>query len=84
MLNKLFTISFIALYLQSKDTLSWAKVGKIDNKLLDSNECNSVEYLLFGDLSYTDANAEILNAIVIKSQTTERFDKRLFKEYHVW
>ena len=60
-----------------------SKSRQTDNELLDSNECNSVEYLLFGDLSYTDANAEILNAIVIKSETTERFDERLFKEYHV-
>ena len=74
MLNQLFTISFTALYSQSKETLS-----QIDNKLLDSNESYSIQHLLFGDPSRdTDTNTEILNATVNYVLTTKRFNERLF------
>ena len=43
------------------------------NKLLDSNESNLIQHLLFGNLSrHTKTNTEILNA------TTKRFDERRF------
>ena len=54
-------------------------INQIDNKLLDSNESNLIEHLLFGDPSRdTKTNTEILNAIVNYVSTTTRFDKRHF------
>ena len=54
-----------------------------DNELLDSNESNLIQYLLFGDPSRdADTNTEILNATINYVLTTERSDKRLFQECH--
>ena len=78
MLNQLFTISFTALYSQSKDTLL-NTISQTDNKLLDSNESNLIQYLLSGDPSRdTEPNTEIPNATVNYVLTTKRFDERLF------
>ena len=79
MLNQLFTTSFAALYSQAKDTFSWT-VSQIDNKLLDSNESNLIQHLLFGNPSrYEDANTENFNATAVNYVLmTKRFDKRLF------
>ena len=50
-------------------------ISQIDNKLLDSNESNLIQHLLFGDLSKdTETNTEILNATVNYVLTTKRFD----------
>ena len=54
-------------------------VSQIDNKLLDSNESNLIQHLLFGDPSGdTETNTKILNATVNYVFTTKRFDERLF------
>ena len=54
-------------------------ISQIDNKLLDSNESNLIQYLLFGDPSKdTETNTEILNVTVNYVLTTKRFDERLF------
>ena len=54
-------------------------VSEIDNKLLDSNESNLIQHLLFGDPSRdTETNTKILNATVNYVFTTKRFDERLF------
>ena len=54
-----------------------------DNELLDSNESNLIQHLLFGDPSSdADTNTEILNATINYVLTTERSDKRLFQECH--
>ena len=54
-------------------------INKIDNKLLDSNESNLMQHLLFGDPSKdTETNTEILNVSVNSVLTTKRFDERLF------
>ena len=53
--------------------------SQIDNNLLDSNESNLIQHLLFGDLSRdTKTNTEILNATVNYVLTTKRFDEQLF------
>ena len=55
------------------------KISQIDNKLLDSNESNLIQHLLFSDPSKdTETNTEILNATVNYVLTTKRFDERLF------
>ena len=78
MLNQLSIISFTALFSQSKDTLV-NTISQIDNKLLDSNESNLIQHLLFGDPSKDrETNTEILNATVNYVLTTKRFDERLF------
>ena len=82
MLNQLFTISFTALYSQSKDTLL-NTISQINNKLLDTNESNLI-HLLFGDPSRDrKTNTEILNATINYVLTTKRYDERLFYECHV-
>ena len=54
-------------------------ISQIDNKLLDSNESNLIQHLLFGDPSKgTETNTEILSATVNYVLTTKRFDERLF------
>ena len=54
-------------------------ISQIDYKLLDSNESNLIQHLLFGDPSKdTKTNTEILNATVSYVLTTKRFDERLF------
>ena len=54
-------------------------ISQIDNKLLDSNESNLIQHLLFGDPSKdTETNTEILNAAVNYVLTTKRFDELLF------
>ena len=54
-------------------------VSQIDTKLLDSNESNLIQHLLFGDLSKgRETNTEILNATVNYVLMTKRFDERLF------
>ena len=59
-------------------------ISQIDNKLLDSNESNLIQHLLFGDpFKDTETNTEILNATVNYVLTTKRFDERLFQECHV-
>ena len=83
MLNQLLTISFTALYSQSKDTLL-NTISQIDNKLLHSNESNLIQHLLFGDPSReTKTNTEILNATVNYVLSIKRFDEQLFSECHV-
>ena len=54
-------------------------ISQIDNKLLDSNESNLIQHLLFGDPSKDrETNTEILNSTVNYVLTTKRFDERLF------
>ena len=54
-------------------------ISQTDNKLLNSNESNLIQHLLFGDPSKdTETNTEILNATVNYFLTTKRFDERLF------
>ena len=54
-------------------------ISEINNKLLDSNESNLIQHLLFGDPSKdTETNTEILNATVNYVLTTKRFDEQLF------
>ena len=54
-------------------------ISQTDNKLLESNESNLIQHLLFGDPSKdTETNTEILNATVNYVLTTKRFDERLF------
>ena len=78
MLSQLFTISFTAFYSQSKDTLM-NTITRIDNKLLDSNESNLIQHILFGNLSKDiETNIEILNRTVSYVLMTKRFDERLF------
>ena len=53
-------------------------ITQIDNKLLDSNESNLIQHLLFGNPSKdTETNTEILSATVNYILTTKRFDDRL-------
>ena len=54
-------------------------ISQIDNKLLDSNESNLIQHLLFGDPSKDrETNTEISNATVNYVLTTKRFDEQLF------
>ena len=54
-------------------------ISQIDNKLLDSDESNLIQHLLFGDPSKdTETNTEILNATVNYVLTAKRYDERLF------
>ena len=54
-------------------------ISQTDNKLLDSNESNLIQHLLFGDpCRNTKTNTQILNATVNYVLTTKRFDERLF------
>ena len=53
-------------------------ISQINNKLLDSNESNLIQHLLFGDPSKdTEANTEILNATVNYVLMSKKFDERL-------
>ena len=53
-------------------------ISQINNKLLDSNESNLIQNLLFGDPSKdTETNTEILNATVNYVLMANRFDERL-------
>ena len=77
------SLSFTALYSQSKDT-PLNTVSQTDDKLLDSNEFNLVQHLVFGDPSKdTETNTEIINATVNFVLTTKRFDEIPFCECHV-
>ena len=54
-------------------------ISQIDNKLLDSNESNLIQHLLFGDPSKDrETNTEISNATVNYVLRTKRFDEQLF------
>ena len=54
-------------------------ISQIDDKLLDSNESNLIQHILFGNPSKdTDTNIEILNATVNYVLMTKSFDERLF------
>ena len=53
-------------------------ISQIVNKLLDSNESNLIQNLLFDDPSKdTEANTEILNATVNYVLMTKKLDERL-------
>ena len=59
-------------------------ISQIDNKLVDINESNLKQHLLFGDsFRDTDTNTEILNAIVNYVLRTMGFDEWLFKDCDV-
>ena len=54
-------------------------ISQIDNKLLDSNESNLIQHLLFGDPSKDrETNTEILDQTVNYVSMTKRFDERFF------
>ena len=54
-------------------------ISQIDDKLLDSNESNLIQHILFGNPSKdTDTDIEILNATVHYILMTKSFDERLF------
>ena len=55
-------------------------ISQVVNKLVDSNESNLIQHLLFGDPSIdTKTNTEILNATVNNFLTTKRFDERFLR-----